>query len=153
MYKLAQKSAVQLPWIQWINRSCIAWKFHEETISRARGQFRVPLDIFVVSWTRRKVDEREAREFRCSESSSSFSACLRRPITWPGRFLFRRGPHRHTWPPCRPSRFWQRPAKMRATTRNAWDSVWSPSHSPCQLFRPQRWVKLERKELHDRGGF
>lgn len=88
----------------------------------------------------------KAREFRRSESSSSFSVCDDHVTMG---FLFRRGPLRHTWPPYRPSRFWQRPAKMRATTRNAWDSVWSPSHSPCQLFRPQRWVKLEWKE-HDR---
>lgn len=65
-------------------------------------------------------------------------------ITW--LFLFRRGPLRRTWPLCRPNRFWQRPAKMRATTRNAWDSVWSLSHNQCQLFRLRRWVKLERKE-------
>lgn len=85
----------------------------------------------------------KAREFRWSESSSSFSVCDDHVTVG---FLFRRGPLRHTWPPYRPSRFCQRPAKMRATTRDAWDSVWSPSHSPCQLFRPQRWVKLEWKE-------
>lgn len=73
-----------------------------------------------------------------------FEAFRYATITW--LFLFRRGPLRRTWPLCRPNRFWQRPAKMRATTRNAWDSVWSLSHNQCQLFRLRRWVKLERKE-------
>ena len=65
-------------------------------------------------------------------------------------FLFRPDPRRHTWPPCRLSRFWQRPARTRATTRNVWDSGWSRCRSPCQLFRPQRWVIImcEGEEGH-----
>jgi len=65
-------------------------------------------------------------------------------------FLFRPDPRRHTWPPYRLSRFWQRPAKTRATTRNAWESVWSRCRSQCQLFRPQRWVIItcEGEEGH-----
>lgn len=80
----------------------------------------------------------KARAFSRHESSLDTRIWERARLTY--AFLFRSDPRQHTWPPCRPSRFWQRHAKTRATMRNAWDSEWSLCRSLCQLFRPQRWV-------------
>lgn len=93
------------------------------------------------------VPHMKSRAFTWRDSSSIWTTSM---ITNGDEcaFLFRQDQRQHTWPPCKPSRFWQRLAKMRAKTLNAWDSAWIRCRSPCQLFRLQQWVifTCERRE-------